>query len=84
MTDTEIISRYKADRRRKALLKHIKSQMNSATMDLYLTVLDDVTNAISRLEGDLYLSENDPEFKNLLYIYDRLLSVKFSIESRLP
>lgn len=83
MTELELI--YAKDKRRKAALRKSceNTGMNMNTKDLYLTVLDDVHNAISRLEGDLYVSQNDAEFENLLHIYEELCDIKFCIDNAL-
>ncbi|MBO7733564.1 MAG: hypothetical protein J6S67_13450 [Methanobrevibacter sp.] len=60
-----------------------KPKMHEDIRDLYLTVRDDIENAISRLEGDLFIAEDDPYFEDLSYIYDRLLGLKFSIDNTL-
>lgn len=84
MTADEMLEVYRKDRRRKTILKRAcPDVMDMNTKDLYFTILDDVENAISRLEGDLYVSESSPEFKNLKSIYEKLIDIKFSIDNAL-
>lgn len=82
MNREELMNIYLKDKRRKVALRKAceGTEMDINTKDLYLTVLDGVEDAIRRLEGDLYVSESDPEFKNLKSIYERLIGIKFSIE----
>lgn len=85
MTDTELMDIYVKDKRRKVALRKAceNSSMDFGTKELYLSVLDNVKDAICRLEGDHYISEDSPEFANIKNIYNNLLGVQFSIESRL-
>ena len=83
MNRDDLMKIYLKDKRRKVALRKAceGTKMDVNTKDLYLTVLDEVEDAISRLEGDLYVSERDPEFKNLKSIYEKLIDIKFSIEN---
>lgn len=79
----ELLNRYrKCKTCTYALKKALPRDMSLETAKLYLKVLDDVESAIERLEGDLYVSEKDPDFDNLKHIYAVLFSIKENIDLR--
>jgi len=79
----ELVNIYRKDKTRTfALKKGLPRDMSLETAKLYIKVLDDVDSAVTRLEGDNYISEKDPDFDELKEIYQKLIDIKFSIEDR--
>lgn len=65
-----------------ALKLALPKDMSLETAKLFLKVLDDVDSAVERLEGDLYISEKDPDFEVLKGVYSSLFEIKSTIEQR--